>query len=99
MLIDPHRRNQTKERRMVAAVGLEPTCPEVLVLEASAYANSAKRPDWSWRRDLNPQPADYKSAALPIELRQHKSFFGQGERYKPFAPILGFLLTLRVAYR
>ena len=22
----------------------------------------------SWRRDLNPQPADYKSAALPIEL-------------------------------
>ena len=27
-------------------------------------------PAWSWRRDLNPQPADYKSAALPIELRQ-----------------------------
>ena len=26
---------------------------------------------WSWRRDLNPQPADYKSAALPIVLRQH----------------------------
>ena len=25
---------------------------------------------WSWRWDLNPQPADYKSAALPIELRQ-----------------------------
>ena len=24
---------------------------------------------WSQRRDLNPQPADYKSAALPIELR------------------------------
>jgi hypothetical protein len=20
---------------------------------------------WSWRRDLNPRPADYKSAALP----------------------------------
>ena len=28
---------------------------------------------WSWRRDLNPQPADYKSAALPIELRQQDS--------------------------
>src|SRR5512137_2746568 len=27
---------------------------------------------WSWRQELNPQPADYKSAALPIELRQHK---------------------------
>ena len=24
----------------------------------------------SWRRDSNPQPADYKSAALPVELRQ-----------------------------
>jgi hypothetical protein len=33
-----------------------------------------KRPfssnSWSWRWDSNPQPADYKSAALPIELRQ-----------------------------
>jgi hypothetical protein len=24
----------------------------------------------SWREELNPQQADYKSAALPIELRQ-----------------------------
>jgi hypothetical protein len=29
----------------------------------------------SWRRDLNPQPADYKSAALPIELRQQTLIF------------------------
>lgn len=27
---------------------------------------------WSWRQDLNPQPADYKSAALPVELRQRE---------------------------
>jgi hypothetical protein len=27
---------------------------------------------WSWRWDLNPQPPDYKSGALPIELRQLK---------------------------
>ena len=27
--------------------------------------------NWSWRLESNPQPADYKSAALPIELRQH----------------------------
>ena len=27
-------------------------------------------PGWSWQWDSNPQPADYKSAALPIELRQ-----------------------------
>src|ERR1700720_615578 len=25
---------------------------------------------WSWRRDLNPWPSDYKSDALPTELRQ-----------------------------
>jgi hypothetical protein len=25
---------------------------------------------WSWRRDLNPRPSDYKSDALPAELRQ-----------------------------
>ena len=32
--------------------------------------NSIQLPPWSWRRDLNPQPIDYKSIALPIELRQ-----------------------------
>ena len=26
-----------------------------------------------WRKDLNPQPSDYKSGALPIELLQHKN--------------------------
>jgi hypothetical protein len=29
----------------------------------------------SWRWDSNPQPADYKSAALPIELRQQNLEF------------------------
>ena len=32
-------------------------------LRASAFA--LRRDKWSWRRDLNPRPADYKSAALP----------------------------------
>ena len=36
---------------------------------------SALGAHWSWRQELNPQPADYKSAALPIELRQHKTGF------------------------
>ena len=53
---------------------------------------------WSWRWDLNPQPADYKSAALPIELRQlsgtksisiniskSKSFIGFFSRCHPVA--------------
>src|SRR5215475_15461521 len=25
---------------------------------------------WSWRWDSNPRPPDYKSGALPVELRQ-----------------------------
>jgi hypothetical protein len=29
---------------------------------------------WSWRRDLNPRPSDYKSDALPTELRQREPF-------------------------
>ncbi len=37
---------------------------------------------WSWRKELNLQPADYKSAALPIELRQHYFFFN--ERFSAF---------------
>ena len=28
---------------------------------------------WSWRLESNPQPADYKSAALPVELHQRKN--------------------------
>src|SRR5437016_4366028 len=28
---------------------------------------------WSWRRELNPRPSDYKSDALPAELRQRPS--------------------------
>ena len=30
--------------------------------------------NWSWRLDLNPRPADYKSAALPTELRQPTNY-------------------------
>lgn len=51
--------------------------------EKSSYATAPRKmpcvPDtksslrircWSWRRDLNPRPSDYKSDALPTELRQ-----------------------------
>ena len=34
------------------------------------YLQSPKRRNWSWREESNPRPADYKSAALPTELRQ-----------------------------
>ena len=35
------------------------------------------RKQWSWWWDSNPQPADYKSAALPIELHQPASLVPQ----------------------
>ena len=41
------------------------------ILSRRAFA--AREPNnqtWSWRRDLNPRPSDYKSDALPAELRQ-----------------------------
>ena len=51
--------------------------PKRLGLQPSAINHSTTCPSTnffndSWRRDLNPRPADYKSAALPTELRQHK---------------------------
>ena len=40
--------------------------------ETNLDSLSEQPASWSWRWDLNPQPADYKSAALPIELRQRR---------------------------
>ena len=42
-------------------------------IPSSAYSYGPRY--WSWRKDLNPRPADYKSAALPAELRQHWQSF------------------------
>jgi hypothetical protein len=39
-------------------------------LEKSACHSALVTVFWSWRRDLNPRPSDYKSDALPAELRQ-----------------------------
>ena len=41
-------------------------------LQSAPFDHSGTLPPilvWSQRRDSNPQPADYKSAALPVELR------------------------------
>ena len=50
---------------------------ETLRFESAESARRSAEPllahlsdSWSWRWDSNPQPADYKSAALPVELRQ-----------------------------
>ena len=40
------------------------------MLTAAVIALSPNLLKWSWREESNPRPADYKSAALPTELRQ-----------------------------
>ena len=60
------------QNKMVDGVGFEPTKAEPADLQSAPFSHSGTHPYlWSWREDLNPQPADYKSAALPIELHQH----------------------------
>ena len=39
--------------------------------KALSFARLVLESRWSWWTDLNPRPADYKSAALPTELHQH----------------------------
>ena len=44
--------------------------PDKIILPKNGSKNHVR--SWSWREESNPRPADYKSAALPAELRQHK---------------------------
>ena len=54
---------------------------------------------WSWRLESNPQPADYKSAALPVELRQHIKFFGASGRNRTTDTGIFSPLLYRLSYR
>ena len=59
-----------ERRRAAADTFLRPRVPGRSVVRGNRLprrlpAESRTRSDWSWRRDLNPRPADYKSAALP----------------------------------
>ena len=55
---------------MVERGGFEPPKAEPTDLQSAPFGHSGTSPEitsmWSWRWDLNPQPADYKSAALPL---------------------------------
>src|SRR6202035_4659463 len=51
----------------------EDTSPFMLPCRKSSRLAPLANIWWSWRRDLNPRPSDYKSDALPAELRQHCS--------------------------
>src|SRR5208282_1440512 len=50
----------------------ETPAPTLLSREIRPYQRKKSRPiKFSWRRESNPRPSDYKSDALPAELRQH----------------------------
>ena len=57
---------------MVEGTGFEPVKALPADLQSAPFGRlgnpSIKL--WSRREDLNPQPADYKSAALPVELHR-----------------------------
>ena len=55
-------------------------------------ASSSSFNRWSWRWDLNPQPPDYKSGALPIELRQHDNLWDAS--YSKSKPLASFFFSL-----
>ena len=70
---------------MVEEDGFEPSKSVTTDLQSAPFGHSGTLPChikfirdrcrhptmWSWWTDLNPRPADYKSAALPTELHQH----------------------------
>ena len=55
---------------MVGSGGFEPPKGNPTDLQSVLVDRLSNCP-WSWREASNPRPADYKSAALPTELRQH----------------------------
>ena len=56
--------------------GFEPPKHDATDLQSAPFGHSGILPYevvwWSWWTDSNPRPADYKSAALPTELHQHR---------------------------
>ena len=46
-------------------------------LQSDAFGHFANPPQWCRREDLNPQPTDYKSVALPVELHRHMKLKGK----------------------
>ncbi len=62
--------------KMVEGDGFEPPNPQGADLQSAAFSHFATPPVKECRlEDLNPQPTDYKSVALPIELSRHFLFF------------------------
>ena len=55
--------------KMVERDGFEPSNPKEQIYSLSRLATSLPlQKKWCRNQDLNPEPTDYKSVALPIEL-------------------------------
>ena len=52
--------------------------PKGTELQSAAFSHFATPPSWCRLKDLNPQPTDYKSVALPVELSRRLYFYGGG---------------------
>ncbi len=62
---------------MVEGEGFEPSKAEPSDLQSDPFSHSGTPPiKWCRREDLNPQPTDYKSVALPVELHRHGDPYG-----------------------
>ena len=61
----------SRRRESVSILCCSNSCPDKPSVRSTSLGTPAQRAR-SWRGDSNLQPADYKSAALPIELRQRK---------------------------
>ena len=72
-LVEEKKRVQTRLASRLSLVGedgFEPSKHDATDLQSAPFGHSGILPYWSWWTDLNPRPADYKSAALPTELHQ-----------------------------
>ena len=58
--------------KVVERDGFEPSNSMRTDLQSVAFSHFATSPKkWCRNQDLNPEPTDYKSVALPIELFRH----------------------------
>ena len=63
--------------------------PEGTDLQSAAFSHFATSPKkWCRNQDLNPEPTDYKSVALPIELFRHKTNMVEDIGLEPMTPCL-----------
>ena len=70
---------------VVEGSGFEPLNPKELIYSQPRLATSLSLHRWCRKQELNPQPTDYKSVALPIELFRH---YGGRYRTRTYDPLL-----------